>query len=144
MHEIESRRLGAIALSSKNCSGIGELALQLTKQLQELSTDSSLRVRDSLTNSRLHRAVLMRLHEDSGGAAAGLAAFPELVRALFRSAAVLQDTALMLLRKISSWETGIRSNALYVYVASEHRAFAVIALFVLFSCRKYLVILVWY
>jgi hypothetical protein len=46
------------------------------------------------------------LYEDSGGTAAGLAACPELVRALFRSSVELQDTtALMILRKICSWET---------------------------------------
>jgi len=105
MHEIEARR--AIAMSSKTCSGIGELALQLTQHLQEVSADCSLRLGvDSLSHSKLQRDVMMRLHEDSGGAAAGLAACPELVRALFRSSVELQDTtALMILRKICSWET---------------------------------------
>ncbi len=47
MHEIEARR--AIAMSSKTCSGIGELALHLTQHLQEVSSYSSLTV-DSLSH----------------------------------------------------------------------------------------------
>jgi len=77
--------------SQKDSGGVKELERELARGAD-------------LANSAVYDAVLLRLHKDSGGAAANLASDASLVRQLFARAARLQDAALLLLFKVATWD----------------------------------------
>ena len=93
--EEEARSASMALTTSQKDDRVNELAVQLAQELEGGS---------DLTNSDAYEAMLVRLYEDSGGAAANLASHTQLVRMLFAGAARLQDASLMLLFKVATWD----------------------------------------
>ena len=97
MHGVECQRTSATA--QLRDSSTRDLARQLASHLSSTADQS-----ESPSGSVTLRAVLARLRDGSGGAAATLASEQVLVRALFSTAAGLNEDSLLVICKLATWD----------------------------------------